>query len=152
MRKEVVVCVQSVVGKNNFLVQFEYGQKKEISFSLLVFLNLEEEVETEEPISQLSKKEQGGLLAINVYPEIGETYMFVKGTYLSVFYCVCYVTDIYTDMLEDQVWEERDLYLNEEEDIILYEIREEHWMGVAEKGDNKKNVHTLRWEVYVKEK
>ena len=27
-RKEVVGCVQSVVGKNNFLVQFECGQKK----------------------------------------------------------------------------------------------------------------------------
>ena len=28
MRKEVVGCVQCVVGKNNFLVLLEYGQKK----------------------------------------------------------------------------------------------------------------------------
>ena len=30
MRKEVVGCVQHVVGKNKFLVLFEYGKKKEI--------------------------------------------------------------------------------------------------------------------------
>ena len=29
---------------------------------------------------------------------------------------------------------------------------EEHWMDVAEKGDDKKNIHALRLEVYVKEK
>ena len=28
-------------------------------------------------------------------PEVGEPYMFVKGIYLSVFYCLCYVKDIY---------------------------------------------------------
>ena len=33
--------------------------------------------------------------------------MFGKGMYLSVFF-LCYVTDIYTDMSEDQVAEERD--------------------------------------------
>ena len=37
IRKEVVGCVYAVVGKENFLVQFEDGQKKEISSSLLVF-------------------------------------------------------------------------------------------------------------------
>ena len=31
MRKEGVGCVQDVVGKNKFLVQFEDGQKKEMS-------------------------------------------------------------------------------------------------------------------------
>ena len=36
MRKEVVGCVQSVVGKNNFLVLFEDGQKEEIDSCLLV--------------------------------------------------------------------------------------------------------------------
>ena len=39
--------------------------------------------------------------------------MFGKGMYLSVFYCLCYVTDIYTDMSEYQVAEERYLDLNE---------------------------------------
>ena len=38
-RKEVVVCVHSVVGKNNFLVLFEDGQKKEIGSCSLVYLS-----------------------------------------------------------------------------------------------------------------
>ena len=50
--------------------------------------------------------------------------MFKKVMYLSVFYCSCYAKDISTYVLEDQVVEERDLDLNEEEDIILYAIRE----------------------------
>ena len=38
MRKEVVGCVQSLAGKKNFPVLFEYGQKKEIgSSSLFIF-------------------------------------------------------------------------------------------------------------------
>ena len=44
MRKEVVGCVQAVAGKNSFLVQFKDGQKKEISYSLLVFLGSKEEI------------------------------------------------------------------------------------------------------------
>ena len=48
--------------------------------------------------------------------------------------------------------EERDPDLNEEEDIRLDEIREEHWMDDAEEGDDKKKIHSLRWEFYVKEK
>ena len=42
IRKEVVGCLQSVVGKNNLLLQFEYGEMKEISSSLLLFLSLKE--------------------------------------------------------------------------------------------------------------
>ena len=60
--------------------------------------------------------------------------------------------DIYTYILEDQVSEERDPDLNEEEDIILDEMMEEHWNDVAEEGDDKNNIHALRWELYVKEK
>ena len=30
-------------------------------------------------------------------------------------------------------------------------IRDEHWMYVTEEGENKKNIHALRWEVYVKD-
>ena len=37
--KEVVRCVQDVMGKKNLLVQFEDGQKKEISSSLIVLLS-----------------------------------------------------------------------------------------------------------------
>ena len=67
--------------------------------------------------------------------------------YVSVFYSFFYVTYISTDMSEDQEAEQRDLELNEEEDIRLDAIREEHWGGVAEKGDDKKKIHALRWEV-----
>ena len=51
MSREVVVCVQSVVGKNNFLVLFEYWQKKYIGSCSLVYLSEEDEVEMEEPIT-----------------------------------------------------------------------------------------------------
>ena len=152
MRKEVVGFAHSVVGKNNFLVQFEDGQKKDICSSSLVFLSPKREVEMDEPISHLSQIEEGKLLPFNGDPEIGEPCMFGKGVYLSVFYCLCCAKDIYTDMLEDQVEEERDPDLNEEEDIRLDAIRGYHWRNVAEEGDNKKNIHALRWEVYVKEK
>ena len=50
MRKYVMVCVQDVLGKNNFLVQLEDGHKKYISYSLIVFLNSKEEVEMEEAL------------------------------------------------------------------------------------------------------
>ena len=48
--------------------------------------------------------------------------------------------------------EEIDPVLNEEEDIIMDDSREYHWRYVAEGGEKKKKIHTLRWEVYVKEK
>ena len=44
IKKEVVGCVQAVVGKNKLLVLFKYGQKKETSSSSLVFLISKEEV------------------------------------------------------------------------------------------------------------
>ena len=50
----------------------------------------------------------------------------------SVFYCLCYITDMSIDMYEDQVAEERDPDLNEEEGIRLDEIREYHWRNVSE--------------------
>ena len=78
--------------------------------------------------------------------------MFVNGMYLSVLYCLCYDTNIYTDMSEDQVTEERDPDLNEEEDIMLDEIRGDHWRGISEEGDYKKNIHALRWDIYAKNK
>ena len=56
MRKEVVGCVQSVVGKNKFPVLFKYGQKKKIGSCLLVYLSEKEEVEMEEPMSHLPKE------------------------------------------------------------------------------------------------
>ena len=68
----MVVCVQSVVGKKNSIFQFEDGQKKEISSSLLVFLGLKGGVEMYELISRLPKKEEEGeFLTINGDPEVG---------------------------------------------------------------------------------
>ena len=54
--KEVVGCVQDVSGKKKFLVQFEYGQKKEICSSLFVLLSSKEEVEMDEAISHSREK------------------------------------------------------------------------------------------------
>ena len=56
MRKEVVGCVHIVVGKKMFLIKFEYGQKKEISSSSLVYLSWKDDVDMEEPIPRLPKQ------------------------------------------------------------------------------------------------
>ena len=61
----------------------------------------------EEPISYLPEKEEGVLLIINGDTEVGEPCMFVKVVYLYLFYCLCYDTDISTDMSEEQVKEEK---------------------------------------------
>ena len=60
--------------------------------------------------------------------------MFGIGMYLSLFYCLCCVTDISTYMSEYQVTEERYPDLNEEEDIRLDTIREDHWRNISEEG------------------
>ena len=52
--------------------------------------------------------------------------MFVKSMYLSVFYCLCYDTDISTDISEKQVVEERYPDLNEMEDLRFDKIWEDH--------------------------
>ena len=48
-------CVHAVAGKNNSLVQFEDGQKKEMSSSSLVLLSSKEEVEMDDPQSRSPK-------------------------------------------------------------------------------------------------
>ena len=50
---------------------------------------------------------------------------------MSVFYCLCYANYRSIDISEDQVAKERDMDLNEEEDIIMDEIREDNWKYVA---------------------
>ena len=79
-------CVQSVVGKNNFLVLFEDGQNKEIGSCSLVYLNEKEKVEMEELITLFPKSGEGEPLTINGDPPDGEHCMFFKGMYSSVFY------------------------------------------------------------------
>ena len=106
----------------------------------------------DEAISHSPEKEQGELLTIVEDPEVGEPCIFVKGMHFSIFYCLCYVKGISTDISEDQVAEERDPDLNEEEGIRLDAIRDKHWRDVAEEVDDKKKMHSLRWDIYVKEK
>ena len=105
----------------------------------------------EDPLSHSLKKEKGGFFTIVGDPNIRELCMFGKGVYLYVFYCFCSEMDVYTDMSEYQVSEERDQDLNEEEDIIMDGIRDDNWSDVAEEGAYKKKIHSLRWEIYVKE-
>ena len=52
----MVGCVQDLVGKKKLLLKFENRHKKEISFSLLVFLILKEEVDMDEVISHSPEK------------------------------------------------------------------------------------------------
>ena len=111
-----------------------------------MFLSSKEEVETDKPLYH-SPEKKGELLTIVGDLEIGEPCIFVNGMYLYVFYCLCYESYVYTDMLEDQVLEESDPYLNEEGGIIMDAIREEHWRYVAEEGGDKENMHALRWYI-----
>ena len=86
--KEVVVCVQDIVGKNKLLVKFEYGQKRYISASFLLYLFSKEEVgeEVDETIFEPTKRLQGEFLTINGYP-VGEEYgMITKVMFLYTFF------------------------------------------------------------------
>ena len=85
----MVGCVQAVVGKKRFLVQFEDGQKKEMSYCSLVFLCSKEEVEMDEPLSNSPEKGQGEFCIIDGNPEVEEPCMFGRGVYFMCFsFCV----------------------------------------------------------------
>ena len=77
-------------------------------------------------ISNLPEKEQGELLNIDGGPDVEEPCIFERGIYLSFLYSLYYVKEISMDMLEEQVSEERDPYLNEEDNTRMEDIREEH--------------------------
>ena len=72
MRKGVMRCVQDVVGKKKLLFQLEYGQKKDMSSSLLQFLFLKEQVDMDDPESKLPDKEKGELLIIDGDTDVEE--------------------------------------------------------------------------------
>ena len=80
----------------------------------------------EESITLFPEIEEGEPLTINGDTTDGEPCMFVKGMYLSVFYCLCYDTDLNTDYLEEQMVEERYPDLDEMDDVRFDEIREDH--------------------------
>ena len=129
MKKEVVGCVQSVIGMTNFLVLFEDGQKKYIGSCSLAYLSEKEEVEMEESITLFPQKRVRHTVDYYGDTTDGEPCMFVNGMYLSVFYCLCYDTDIYTYILEDQVAEERYVDLNKKEGIRFDKIWEDNLEG-----------------------
>ena len=54
-------------------------------------------------------------------------------------------------MLQEQASEERNLDLNKEQDIIIEDSREEHWMDVSNYDKDNSKIHDLRWEVYTSE-
>ena len=62
-------------------------------------------------------------MTIDGYFVVEEAHIFERGIYFSVFYCLCYVKEILTDILEEQIPEERDTDTNEEEDIRMEDIR-----------------------------
>ena len=95
---------------------------------------------------------RGGGVIIDGCPEVEEPCMFKRVMYFYVFYCLCCVKEISIDMLEEQGSEERDLGLNEEENIIMGDSREDHWRDVAQYCSNKKNISDLRWGIYTREK
>ena len=73
MSKEVVSCVRTMLGKNNFLVKFEYVQKIEIIASSLPYLCSKYYFvkEVDETIYDLPKIVQGEFLTINGCPVCG---------------------------------------------------------------------------------
>ena len=81
--KEVVGCVQSVVGKKKFLFQLVDGQKIYMSYCLLVYVCLKEEVgqDVDEPISDIPQKEQCEILIIDGDPVGEEGSIFERGVY-----------------------------------------------------------------------
>ena len=55
-------------------------------------------------------------------------------------------------MLEEQVLEERDPEMNKEEDIIMEDSMDQNLSYVAEDGEDKSKITSMRWNVYKKEK
>ena len=82
-RKELVVCVQDVIGKKMYLVKFKYRHKTEMSSHSLSYVCSKEEVghETDDSISNLHQKLKGELLTIDGDTVGEEGSMFEKGIY-----------------------------------------------------------------------
>ena len=123
----VTGCVQAVVGKKNYVLQFEHRQKREMSASLLSYVCEKEEVgeEVDETIYDLPKIGKGELLTIDGGPVCEGDGMFKKVINLSIFYCLCFVEEISANISEKPVMEETDPDLEWEEDFIISDDREE---------------------------
>ena len=106
LSKEVVECVQYVVGKKKFLFQFRDGHKKDMSSVSLSYAFTEEEVcrDMDGSISYLYQKEQGQLLTIDGETFVEKSSILEIGMHFSVLYFLYYVRDISTDILEKRCW------------------------------------------------
>ena len=67
-----------------------------------------------------------------------------------MFYWLCYVKKMSTDMLEEQVSQEGESDVNQDGDIRMEDSWEEYWKYVADDGEDKKKIHALRWDVYTR--
>ena len=65
----------------------------------------------------------------------------LKNVCICIFNCLCLVNELKTDILEEQVLEERDPDLNEEDDIKMTDSRQEHWRYVAEDDEDMSVAH-----------
>ena len=65
---------------------------------MLVFFSSKEEIDMDKAISYLPEKEECELFNNVRDTEVGEPYLFGKGIYMYMFYCLCDVKDIYKDM------------------------------------------------------
>ena len=54
------------------------------------------------------------------------------------------------DMLEEQVSEERDPYMNEEKNVRMEDSREEPRRDFVEDGEDKSKIRALLWDVYTR--
>ena len=61
-----------MLGKNKLLVKYKDGKKKDMSSSLLQFLFLKEQVDMDDPESNLPDKEKGELLIIDGDTDVEE--------------------------------------------------------------------------------
>ena len=50
-------------------------------------------------------------------------------------------------MLKENIPEEKNLDMNEQENIIIKSRRQENWRDVAQYGQDKSNIHALMWDV-----
>ena len=77
---------QDVVGKNKSLVQFKDGDKKDMSYVLLLCVCSKEEVchEMDEPISDLPPKEQGEMLTVDGEPVVRNLHVCKRYVFLGV--------------------------------------------------------------------
>ena len=51
------------------------------------------------------------------------------------------------DMLKEKIPEEKDLDMNEQENITMKASREENWRDVAQYGQDNSNICALMWDV-----